>query len=172
MNERLLNLTVRLHHARAASTANRVAFERNARRVTELGQFMCLMPWSADVSPTALKSILVVDEDVDFRLAITDLLRFEGYSVESAADVQGAIDCLECWGSACLVVVDLMLPGATGWDVLRWMRERRDPPPVIVVTGCEIEERDRPRGALVRKFLTKPIEAEDLLAAVKAACPA
>jgi len=81
------------------------------------------------------KRILVVDDLDTIRAAISDLLEEAGYCVEEAADGDAALEAIERTHPD-LVVLDLILPGRDGFDVLRKLAEQESPPPVLVMSGA------------------------------------
>ena len=69
-----------------------------------------------------------------------------------------------------LVLTDLGMPDMTGWDVARAVRERPDPPPVVLVTGWGIQLDDQLLAASgVCDVIAKPFTLEEVLAAVERA---
>ncbi|MHC4454979.1 MAG: sigma-54-dependent transcriptional regulator, partial [Planctomycetota bacterium] len=79
-------------------------------------------------------NILVVDDDPTERNSIVELLKHEGYSVESASDgeiasgklVQGFFD---------IVITDVKMPGLTGFDLLKQVKQKHPETLVILITG-------------------------------------
>lgn len=112
--------------------------------------------------------ILVVDDDIDIRESIRDVLEFEGFSVATAADGLEATAQLQAGLRPCAVILDLMMPRMTGEEVLRWMRKQAQEIaalPVIVVSAMAD---GGPPG--VHSFLRKPLRLEALLSHVKNVC--
>ena len=88
--------------------------------------------------------ILIIEDEQHIRLAMADALRGEGFEVLEAADgVTGESMALRV--GADLVLLDLMLPGKDGFQILRSLREDRLAVPVIVLTARG-EEFDRVAG--------------------------
>jgi|SwirhisoilCB2_FD_contig_101_252233_length_1380_multi_4_in_0_out_0_2 two-component system response regulator MprA len=112
--------------------------------------------------------ILVVDDDP----RITDLLRrifaYEGYSVAVAASGEEAFKrTLE--RPADLVVLDLMLPGLDGLEVVRRLRLAEDQVPVLMLTARDaVSDRVKGLDAGADDYLVKPFAPEELVARVKA----
>jgi DNA-binding response OmpR family regulator len=124
------------------------------------------------VEPTAdpafAPSILLVEDEpgiVDF---LTRGLRAEGFTVEAALDgEEGQRRALR--EGFDLVVLDLMLPGVVGMDVLAKLRELKPELPVIVLTARgEIEDRVAGLDAGAVDYLVKPFSLAELLARVRA----
>ena len=86
----------------------------------------------------AAKRVLVVDDDLVLRMALSRLLA-ESYVVEEASDGPGALAALEN-GTFDLVLLDINLPGLSGLDVLSRMRANGAQPRVVVMTGDDTPE--------------------------------
>lgn len=111
--------------------------------------------------------ILIV-EDEPYIVDILDFnLKKEGYETDAAYDgKEGLKKAIE--GTFDLVLLDVMLPGLDGFEVLRKLRETRDTP-VIMLTARE-EESDKVTGLEIGAddYITKPFSVKELLARVKA----
>ncbi|WAC65119.1 response regulator [Agrococcus sp. SL85] len=113
--------------------------------------------------------ILVVDDDRDIRDLVAIKLESAGLEVETRADgVQGLEAAAEGPWSA--IVLDVMMPGMSGIDVLRALRERGVETPVILLTARG-QEKDIEAGfaAGADDYVTKPFSPRALLARVTAA---
>ncbi|HEX4832806.1 MAG TPA: response regulator transcription factor [Trebonia sp.] len=115
--------------------------------------------------------ILVVEDDLTVAEVVVDYLRHAGLEPRHALDGQAALELAATWRPD-LVVLDLMLPGASGLDVCRQLREGRDPQaplPVIMLTALG-EESDRVRGleAGADDYVTKPFSPRELTLRVQA----
>src|ERR1700760_3591507 len=81
--------------------------------------------------------ILVVEDDLTMAEVVMDYLRHAGLESRHVPDGQAALDVAATWQPD-LVVLDLMLPGVSGLEVCRHLRERQDagvPLPVIILTA-------------------------------------
>jgi CheY-like chemotaxis protein len=111
------------------------------------------------------KTVLLVEDDLTIRDVLQDQLEGEGYDVVPATNGKQAIDYVTLDARPDLIILDLMTPIVTGWEVLS--RLRRDPElariPVIVVTATSGEP---PPGATA--FLRKPFGLTALFEAVRA----
>jgi signal transduction histidine kinase/DNA-binding response OmpR family regulator len=91
-------------------------------------------------------SVLVVEDDEVTREGIARILESEGMTVQTAADGQKALERLECV-TPMLILLDLMMPGMDGFQLLEVFQERKDlrDIPVVVLTSLNLTERDRQR---------------------------
>ncbi len=113
--------------------------------------------------------VLVVDDEPDIVEFLTTVLRDEGYSTEAAADGMEAVAMIEAIKPA-LVILDLMMPRMTGFEVLDAIRERgSNARPSIIVLSAKSTHHDI-LDALARgadDFIPKPFDLEDLLLRVR-----
>ena len=118
-----------------------------------------------------MKRILVAEDDADIRETLKDLLSGEGYAVETAADGVAAI---AAWKGAAepfdLVVLDVMMPGKSGYDVCREIRAAGSRVAVLMLSA-KSEEIDKVVGLELGAddYVTKPFGVRELLARVSAA---
>jgi two-component system response regulator ResD len=115
--------------------------------------------------------ILVVEDDLTVAEVVVDYLRHAGLEPRAAVDGQSALEIAATWRPD-LVVLDLMLPGVSGLDVCRRLREEQDgraPLPVIMLTALG-EESDRVRGleSGADDYVTKPFSPRELVLRVQA----
>jgi DNA-binding response OmpR family regulator len=113
--------------------------------------------------------VLVVDDQAPNRKLLADLLATRGYAVETAESGEEALTKIESVRPD-LVLLDIVMPGLSGYDVCR--RIRADPAtgvlPVVMVTALDpAQERIKGLEAGADDFLTKPINTPELLARVK-----
>jgi two-component system response regulator HydG len=110
--------------------------------------------------------ILIVDDEVNARTALIELLRDEGYVVDSAADGFKALGKVADFAPD-LVVTDLKMPGMDGLQLLEKLRENDPELPIIVMTAFgEIETAVRAMRAGARDYLAKPVNMGELSAVV------
>jgi CheY-like chemotaxis protein len=112
--------------------------------------------------------ILVVDDNEDARAVLADTLRTEGYDVYEASSGREALDILDRV-DPCLVLLDLVMPGMSGEEVLDTLRRngRLDRLRVVVLTGFD-QGANVPGAYLV---LPKPIGLHQLVSQVEHICP-
>ena len=114
------------------------------------------------------RRILVIEDDSAIRRGIVDALRFQGYAPLEAADGRDGLRMAE--GAECdLVLLDLVLPGPGGMEILRAVRQTRPTLPVIILTA-KGEENDRVQGLSggADDYVVKPFSVKELLARVEA----
>ncbi len=115
--------------------------------------------------------ILVVEDDFTVAEVVVSYLRHAGLDPRHAGDGRSALEIAESWRPD-LVVLDLMLPGVSGLEVCRRLREDRDgqvPPPVIMLTALS-DENDRVLGleSGADDYVTKPFSPRELTLRVQA----
>jgi DNA-binding response OmpR family regulator len=112
--------------------------------------------------------ILIVEDDRDLRQFLSKAFREEGYGVVEAETGDGALD--RALGVACdCIVLDVMLPGRDGFDVLQELRRRNVTTPVLMLTARdEVESRVRGLEGGADDYLTKPFDLSELIARVSA----
>ena len=114
------------------------------------------------------RRLLVVEDNPLCAEAVREWLRICGATVDTAATVRDALARIRRHAPD-LVVLDVLLPDGTGWDVLERMRKapRSRGVPAVAITGAPPSTVAGPAGAHgVRHVLTKPIAPEALAAAL------
>ncbi|MBN2507700.1 MAG: response regulator transcription factor [Verrucomicrobia bacterium] len=112
--------------------------------------------------------VLVVEDDAAIRRGLADALRFAGFDVLQAANGRdGLAQALRATYD--LLLLDLILPGPSGFDILQAVHEARPTLPVIILTARG-EEADRVRGLRLGAddYVVKPFSVRELLARVEA----
>ena len=115
-----------------------------------------------------LPSILIVEDDARLRGIIARNLALAGYTVFEAGTFREATEHLVI--KPALLILDISLPDATGWDLAQWIETLTEPPPILVISGLTPDPREmrhfHPIG-----FLPKPFPIHDLLAVVRGQLP-
>jgi CheY-like chemotaxis protein len=119
--------------------------------------------------PAPRGPILVVEDDRAIRETLSDILAGEGYAVETISNGLLALQRLRAGPTPALLIVDLVMPVFSGWDLCRELG--RDPRwaalPVVIVSADEV---DGPLPLSQTQVLAKPIHFDQLLAAVERFC--
>lgn len=115
------------------------------------------------------KTVLIVDDDQEFREALVEIVRGEGLHVETATSGLQALDKLR-WGlRPCVVLLDMQMAVMTGWDFRA--EQARDPTlieiPVIAMTAGYWKDRDL--GDYAAR-IEKPIDVQQLKATLSKYC--
>jgi DNA-binding response OmpR family regulator len=112
--------------------------------------------------------IVVVEDDAAIAAGLTMNLRHEGYDVVAAADGVTGLEAA-CGPDVALIVLDVMLPGLNGYELLRTLRERHPKRPVPMLSSRG-RENDRVLGLDLGAddYVTKPFGLGELLARVRA----
>jgi DNA-binding response OmpR family regulator len=114
------------------------------------------------------RSILIVEDDPDLLRFAEVALSMDGYAVRVATDGEQAMALVRARRPD-LVVLDLLLPLADGWQVLSFLQSdamRPEVPVVVLTATAGPRERDRALAAGVADYLIKPVSADKLLDAV------
>ena len=114
----------------------------------------------------SIPPVCVVDDDLAVREAVENLLRSEGFEVETFASAQRFMERARMEPPACLIL-DVNLPGLSGLDLQQELVDAGIPIPIIFLTGhgnIPMSVRAMKAGAM--EFLTKPFNADDLLNAI------
>jgi DNA-binding response OmpR family regulator len=97
--------------------------------------------------------LLIVEDEISLRTSMTDFLTAAGYLCESAATYKEALAKIEDYSYDC-IILDIMLPGGTGLEILQYLREDKKNDGVIIVSA---------RGALEDKIEGLQLGADDYL---------
>lgn len=114
-----------------------------------------------------MQKIFVVEDDKNLRNLIRDYLAKEGYEVTTAVDGN---DALAQWRHhlADLVVLDVMMPGLDGYEVLEYIREESTVPVIFLTAKGELSDRIQGFETGADDYMTKPFSIKELLMRIKA----
>ena len=114
------------------------------------------------------RHVLVIEDEPQMRSMLTDNLEFEGYRVTADASGEEALQAVATRHYA-LLLVDVMLPGISGFDVCQQLRARGLHVPIVLLTA-RTHEQDRIRGLDLGAddYVSKPFSVRELLARVRA----
>jgi two-component system OmpR family response regulator len=116
---------------------------------------------------TTAARVLVIDDDETIRTAVAASLRAEGFAVRAAPDGASLLDDLRT-GSPDLVVLDWMLPGASGIALAARVRTNSDAAVVMMTARDELDDRLRGFAEGADDYVVKPFAMAELVARVTA----
>jgi DNA-binding response OmpR family regulator len=120
-----------------------------------------------EVTLGQIQTVLVVDDEEDIVSLMRDFLEADGYRVLTAADGQTALNVLEREAVDC-VILDIMMPGLSGFDVVRRIRDASDVP--ILLLSARQEDSDKIRGLVLGAddYIVKSATPGEIVARVRA----
>ena len=123
---------------------------------------------AASAITTYQREVLVVEDEPQMRDLLTDNLEYEGYRVTAVDSAEQALVEFDRLPIS-LLLVDVMLPGMTGFELCQHLRSRGSHVPIIVLTARS-NERDRVRGLDLGAddYVSKPFSVEELMARARA----
>lgn len=108
--------------------------------------------------------VLIIDDEPDIRAFLADLLTVQGYQCETAESGTAGLAKLAA-SEPDVVLLDIMMPGMSGFDVLKSIRARDDVDPAVVMISClthqNTTQRAMEEGA--DQFVVKPFRVAELL---------
>lgn len=111
--------------------------------------------------------ILIVEDEKRLCHTISKHLKTEGYTTDVCFDGNDAVDYIDA-SEYDAVILDIMLPGRDGLSVLRYMKENKNPAPVLLLTAkTSVEDRVRGLDSGADDYLTKPFSLEELSARIR-----
>ncbi len=114
-----------------------------------------------------MEKILVVDDERNILRMLKKFLHGEGFHVETARNFEEAVSRFSDMEFN-LVLTDMRLPGKSGLDLLKWIKEENPEIPVIIITAYgSIENAVEAMKAGAANYLTKPIDLDEMLAIVR-----
>ncbi|MCM1256223.1 MAG: response regulator transcription factor [Roseburia sp.] len=112
--------------------------------------------------------ILLAEDEQDLNSIISQKLISDGYSVDSCFDGKEAIDILS-YTEYDAVILDIMMPGADGYEVLRSLRDAGKTTPVLFLTAKDsVSDRVKGLDSGANDYLVKPFSFEELSARLRA----
>ena len=115
-----------------------------------------------------MKKILIADDEARIRRLVCDFLKNAGFETVEAADGNEAIEkFLEC-GDIDLVICDIMMPGADGWEVCKRIRESADVPILMLTARSQEFDELMSFESGADDFVTKPFRPVVLVKRVQA----
>ncbi len=116
------------------------------------------------------RTILIADDDAAVQLLLGRLLKLKGFSIVEALDGPSVVEALRSHGEEVrLILLDLTMPGLSGIEMMRQIREIRPDVPILVMTGHRegdiLSQLDRDE---IAGFLGKPFQPPELLETIQA----
>ena len=111
--------------------------------------------------------VLIVEDEKYLLDALRKSLRDEGYAVDTSADGEEGLYKATTWDYDALVL-DVMIPGRDGWEVLRQLRRTKKTPVLMLTARDSLEDRVRGLDSGADDYLVKPFELGELLARLRA----
>jgi two-component system OmpR family response regulator len=111
--------------------------------------------------------LLVVEDEEDLRRGLEQALREEGYAVDAAGDGTDALYKAETWEYDA-IVLDIMLPGLDGLEILRRLRKKKTVPVLLLTARDGFADRVRGLDLGADDYLVKPFDLGELMARVRA----
>lgn len=111
--------------------------------------------------------ILIIEDENGLREAVMESLKQEGYLVDGTADGESGLDLIrsELYD---LVILDIMLPGLSGLDVLSIARKLKINVPIILLTALsQLQDKIEGMDSGADDYITKPFEMKELLARIR-----
>ncbi|MDQ3778827.1 MAG: response regulator [Actinomycetota bacterium] len=136
-------------------------------RQRDLDQFVS----GSGTGPTRVRAnplVLIVDDDPRVREFVRVNLEMDGYTVREAGDAEEGLAALE-QEPPDLILLDVMMPGVDGWEMLRRVHERHGVGtiPVIMFSGQAEQTQDYAMARGAQAFVGKPFNPQDLIARTK-----
>ncbi len=115
-----------------------------------------------------MERILIVEDERNILRLLSRLLKQEGFHMEIAVSFEEAVSKFSSDPVFDLILTDMRLPGRSGLDLLKWVKEKNPEIPVIIMTAYgSIENAVEAMKEGAVNYLTKPVESDELLAIVK-----
>ena len=115
------------------------------------------------------RHVVLIEDEPNIIEAIRFLLTREGWTVDAHSDGSDAVEVIKA-ANPDLVILDLMLPGKSGMEIIKDLRDEEDLQnlPVLMLTARgQARDRDMAEKAGVSRFMTKPFSNTEVLAAVR-----
>lgn len=110
------------------------------------------------------KDILLVDDETDYRVTISELLSDSGYTVQEASSAFEALDYLEHNPNPKLILLDNMMPGMSGVEFcrIRNTKAKMNKVPIIMVTAADINESSL-ENLKIKGLVQKPFNIDQFI---------
>ena len=113
-----------------------------------------------------MSKILIVEDDPEISMLERDYLEIEGMETQVVDNGNQAVE-MAVTGGYDLILLDLMLPGCSGYEVCRLIRDKVDVPILMVTARSESVDKIRGLGLGADDYIPKPFDPAELVARVK-----
>ena len=113
------------------------------------------------------KKILIVEDDEDISMIEEAYLQSAGFATEVVSDGEKVAEVVKK-GDFSLILLDLMLPGKSGYDICKEIRDQVDVPIIMVTARTESVDKIRGLGIGADDYISKPFDPAELVARVNA----
>jgi DNA-binding response OmpR family regulator len=113
------------------------------------------------------RRVLIVEDDESLRRIVSRHLRAQGYEVDEASSAEGAASAIDDGLRPDVVILDLNLPGDTGWDLLRGQSIAAAGSPPVIITSATTVSPKRLAEFGCAGYLPKPFPLETLVATLE-----
>jgi len=113
------------------------------------------------------RRVLIVEDDESLRQIVSRHLRAQGYQVDEASSAEGAARAIDNGLRPGVVILDLNLPGDTGWDLLRGPALAVAGSPPVIITSATTVSPKRLAEFACAGYLPKPFPLETLVATLE-----
>lgn len=116
-----------------------------------------------------MDKILIIEDDKSILMGLKDDLEFEGYKVSATLDGKDGLK-LALNQEFQLIILDILLPGLSGFEVCKKLKEAGKDTAILMLTAARTEEMDKVLGLELGAddYVTKPVGSRELVARVKA----
>ena len=111
--------------------------------------------------------IMTVDDDRELLKLLERLLELEGYRVTGISDSSEAVTLIN-ERKPDLVILDIMMPGLSGYQVVEMVRQYSDVPIIMLTARCEVTSLKQALAAGADDYLTKPFRTSELVSRIGA----
>jgi two-component system, OmpR family, response regulator len=118
------------------------------------------------VSQAVSMRLLVVEDEEDLRRGLEQALREEGYAVDASEEGADGLYKAETWDYDA-IVLDVMLPGLDGWEILKRLRRKKKTPVLLLTARDAVRDRVHGLDLGADDYLVKPFDLAELLARVR-----
>ncbi len=118
---------------------------------------------------TTCRRALVVEDDPAIRRLVEKLLQRRGIEIDTAHDGKQAIDKIRD-GDYSVLVLDLMLPGANGYEIIEYIKSAGMQLPVVVVSAVSQQALSKLDLDVVKMVISKPFDVNEFTDAITAIC--